>query len=215
MCIRDSSRLVRVFAYCLRLIRNTKSPAANRNTSFLTSQELHSALLVFIRQSQLSHFNIEIKELQAHRPVPNTSKTFSLNPFIDNAGILRVGGRLQQSQLNYNSKHQIILHPQAHLTRLIIENEHIRLLHAGVQLTQCSLRQRYWIIYDKSYICSVIHKCITCYRFRATGSSQLLGQLLSSRVTPSKPFSQCAVDYAGPVSYTHLDVYKRQLPGWL
>ena len=105
-----------------------------------------------------------------------------------------MGGRLQQSQLNYNSKHQIILHPQSHLTRLNIENEHIRLLHAGVQLTQCSLRQRYWIINDTSYIRSVIHKCLTCIRFRATGSSQLLGQLPSSRA----------------VSYTHLDVYKRQ-----
>ena len=105
------SRLLRVFAYCLRFIRNAKSPVSNRNTSFLTAQELHSALLVFIRQAQFSHFNIEIKELQAHRPVPTNSKTFSLNPFIDNAGILRVGGRLQQSQLNYINKHQIILHP--------------------------------------------------------------------------------------------------------
>ena len=65
------SRLVRVFAYCLRFIRNAKSPASNRNTSFLTSQELHNALLVFIHQAQFSHFNIEIKELQAQRPVPN------------------------------------------------------------------------------------------------------------------------------------------------
>ena len=112
---------------------------------------------------------------------------------------MRVGGRLQQSQLSYSNKHQIILHPQAHLTRLIIEYEHIRLLHGGVQLTQCSLRQKYWIINDKSYIRSVIHKCITCFRFRASGSSQLLGQLPAPRVTPSKPFSQCAVDYAGPM----------------
>ena len=63
------SRLIRVFAYCLRFIRNAKSPVANRNTSFLTSQELRSTLLIFIRQSQLSHFNIEIKELQAQRPL--------------------------------------------------------------------------------------------------------------------------------------------------
>ena len=81
------SRLLRLFAYCLRFIRNAKSPVSNRNTSFLTAHELHSALLVFIRQAQFSHFNIEIKELQAHRRVPTNSKTFSLNPFIDNAGI--------------------------------------------------------------------------------------------------------------------------------
>ena len=73
------------------------------------------------------------------------------------------------SQLNYASKHQIILHPHSHLSKLIIENEHLRLLHSGVQLTQFSLRQKYWIVNDKSYIRSIIHKCITCFRYRARG----------------------------------------------
>ena len=58
-------------------------------------------------------------------------------------------------------------------------------------------------IRDRSYIRSVIHKCITCFRFRARGASQLLGQLPPSRVTPAKPFSQSAVDYAGPVFIRH------------
>ena len=126
-----------------------------------------------------------------------------LNPFLDKTGILRVGGRLQHSQLSYASKHQIILHPHSHLSKLIIENEHLRLLHSGVQLTQFSLRQKYWIVNDKSYIRSVIHKCITCFRYRARGANQLLGQLPPSRVTPAKPFSQSAVDYADPVFVRH------------
>ena len=86
-------------------------------------QELHGTLLVFIRQSQKSHFSIEIKELEAQRCIPNNSKILSLNPFLDIAGILRVGGRLQHSQLTYESKHQIILHPHSHLIKLIMENE--------------------------------------------------------------------------------------------
>ena len=142
-------------------------------------------------------------ELKAHRCLPRSSKILALNPFLDESGILRVGGRLQFSPLNYASKHQIILHPHSHLTRLIIEYEHIRLLHAGVQSTQASLRRKYWIIHDKSYIRSAIHKCVTCFRFRAKGANQLLGQLPPSRVTPSRPFSQSAVDYAGPVLLCH------------
>ena len=76
-----------------------------------------------------------------------------------------------------------------------MEYEHIRLLHSGVQSTQSSLRQKYWIIHDKSYVRSVIQKCIICFRYRARGANQLLGQLPPSRA----------------VSYTHLDVYKRQM----
>ena len=165
------TRLIRVFSYCRRFIRNSRLPVADRGTSFLSAQELHDTLLVFIRQSQQLHFGIEVKELEAHRCIPNSSKILSLNPFLDESGILRVGGRLQLSQLNYASKHQIILHPHSHLTKLIIEYEYLRLLHSGAQLTQFSLRQKYWIVNDKSYIRSVIHKCITCFRYRVRGAS--------------------------------------------
>ena len=46
------SRLIRVFSYCRRFIRNSRLPVADRDTSFLSAQELHDTLLVFIRQSQ-------------------------------------------------------------------------------------------------------------------------------------------------------------------
>ena len=88
------SKLLRVFSYCLRFIRNSRLPIPDRNISFLTSQELHGTLLIFIRQSQRLHFSIEVKELEAQRSIPNNSKILSLNPFLDNAGILRMGGRL-------------------------------------------------------------------------------------------------------------------------
>ena len=114
--------------------------------------------------------------------------------FLDDSGVIRVGGRLQHSQLSYDSKHPIVLHPSAHVTRLIIEREHIRLLHAGAQLAHHSLRQRWWIVNARLVIRSIIRKCLKCIRFSATQQVQRLGILPSPRA----------------VSYTHLDVYKRQ-----
>ncbi|GFT60481.1 uncharacterized protein TNCV_1965941 [Trichonephila clavipes] len=37
-------------------------------------------------------------------------------------------------------------------------------------------------------------------RYRATASKQLMGDLPTHRVTPSRPFSVCGVDYAGPIN---------------
>ena len=82
------TRLIRVFSYCRRFIRNSRLPVADRETSFLSAQELHDTLLVFIRQSQQLHFGIEVKELEEHRCIPNSSKILSLNPFLDESGIL-------------------------------------------------------------------------------------------------------------------------------
>ena len=127
----------------------------------------------------------------------------SLDPFLDESGVIRVGGRLQQSQLPYDNKHPIVLHPSAHITRLIIEREHIRLLHAGSQLVHHSLRQRWWIINAKIVIRSIIRRCVKSLRFSVKQQVQRLGILPSPRVTPSRPFLFCAVDYGGPFMIRH------------
>lgn len=196
-------KLIRVFSYCLRFCHNAKLKSADRNNAPLSTVELKNTLHIFIRLSQQMYFSSELSSLQGQRFISKQSKIASLNPFIDNEGMLRVGGRLQQSNLSYDSKHQLILHPHANIAQLIIHSEHLRLLHAGVQLTQFSLRQRYWILRDKLTIRSIIRKCSRCFRFSAKKQTQLLGQLPSPRITPSKPFAHSAVDYGGPVIIRH------------
>jgi hypothetical protein len=66
-----------------------------------------------------------------------------LNPFIDKEGIQRLGGRLNNSPMPFNQKHPIIL-SEAHVTALVIEQEHRTNHHAGTQATLCAIRQRYW-----------------------------------------------------------------------
>jgi hypothetical protein len=130
-------------------------------------------------------------------PPPAPSRHF---PFIDQEGIIRVGGRLQQSTLPYQAMHQIILPASHHLTKLIVSAEHIRLLHAGPQLLIASLREKYWIPRLRNVVRTVTHQCLTCYRFKAQANQQLMGELPSPRVQPSRPFLTTGVDYAGPIS---------------
>ena len=47
---------------------------------------------------------------------------------------------------------------------------------------------------------TIIHQCITCYRFKAQATQQLMGELPSSRIHSSRPFLTTGVDYAGPIS---------------
>ncbi|KAK9745948.1 hypothetical protein QE152_g6479 [Popillia japonica] len=55
--------------------------------------------------------------------------------FIDNEGLLRVGGRLKDADIPCQQKHPIII-PKIHpLTKLIIMREHLRFRHAGIQAT--------------------------------------------------------------------------------
>lgn len=43
-------------------------------------------------------------------------------------------------------------------------------------------------------------KCVICFKAKPRLSEAIMGSLPSSRVTPSKPFAHCGVDYAGPVT---------------
>ncbi|GFV63069.1 uncharacterized protein TNCV_2461421 [Trichonephila clavipes] len=66
-------------------------------------------------------------------PTPK-SPLRSFHPFIDEHGILRVGGRLQNSQFRFNSKHPIILPSQHTISEFLIKEQHIAHLHAGPTL---------------------------------------------------------------------------------
>jgi len=150
--------------------------------------------------TQQTTFEQELEDLTTLQEVAANSAIKTLHPFIDKEGLIRVGGRLQQSTLPYQTIHQIILPTNHHLTKLIVLAEHMRLLHAGPQLLIASLREKYWIPRIKNVVKTIIHQCFICYKLKAQATQQLMGQLPSSRVQPSRPFLTTGVDYAGPVS---------------
>ncbi|CAK1598625.1 unnamed protein product [Parnassius mnemosyne] len=71
-------------------------------------------------------------------------------------------------------------------------------MHAGPQLLLASIRERYWPIHGKSLVNKVTRECVTCFRAKPRPSAPIMGELPTSRVTPSLPFSTTGVDYAGP-----------------
>lgn len=80
----------------------------------------------------------------------------------------------------------------------MIADFHERTLHGGVQVVLSALRQQYWIIGGRSLVSSYIRRCIKYIRYRATTAKQMMDSLPLSRVTPTRPFLNSGVDYAGP-----------------
>ncbi|XP_059217672.1 uncharacterized protein LOC131994802 [Stomoxys calcitrans] len=61
----------------------------------------------------LVHFSEEYKALKSDKEIASSSKLYSLAPIIDEFGLIRVGGRLQNSTLDFDARHPIIL-PKKH-----------------------------------------------------------------------------------------------------
>lgn len=122
----------------------------------------------------------------------------SLNPFLDDEGLLRVGGRLSQAPISYHKRFPIILSKNHTLTDLIIRDCHYRNLHAGTSLLLATLREECWILSARSAIRHVLGQCLLCFRLRPVSLNQLMGDLPDIRVMPSRAFAHTGLDYAGP-----------------
>ena len=115
-------------------------------------------------------------------------------------GLLRVGGRLRNSQLTSSQKHPIILNGKTHLTHILIDYHHHLHHHAGPSLLIGSLSPIYYITGARKAIRDVTRACITCKYYHAKALHQQMGQLPEARVTLSSPFTVTGVDFAGPFS---------------
>ncbi|XP_045511117.1 uncharacterized protein LOC123706034 [Colias croceus] len=194
------TKLVRVVAYCRRFLK-LKDPVETRTKflPYLSAEELRDATMCCIRQHQLTWYPEEMKNLK-QKNIIKKSKIDNLNPLIDELGIMRVGGRIENSYLKDSSKHPMIINGDSCLAKLIIADAHANTMHGGLQLTINYVRSTYWITKLKNLVRFHIHKCVRCIRNAAKFKTQLMGQLPACRVTPQKPFLYSGVDYAGPIN---------------
>lgn len=192
------TRLQRCVAYCIRFSSNCKLPKNARTFGPLTTDELQEALLSIVKIVQQQCFHSERMKLARNATVSRKSKIRSLNPFLDSNGIIRVGGRLKNSQFEYSKKYPIVIPNGHHFTKLIFRHEHLNLFHAGPQHLLASVRERFWPIFGKNIAKKTVHNCVKCFRAKPSSVSPIMGNLPAARTQESPPFYVTGVDYAGP-----------------
>ncbi|XP_065094079.1 uncharacterized protein LOC135714624 [Ochlerotatus camptorhynchus] len=122
-------KIQRVVGYVLRFTANCrkKDPTNREIKPHLTVRELRRSSEVIMQVLQKAHFPNEIKLILANKPCKRLG---GLRP-IYHDGLLRVGGRLDRSQLPFESRHPIILPDKDPVVLLLIQQMHVELLHVG------------------------------------------------------------------------------------
>ncbi|XP_030767150.1 uncharacterized protein LOC115890927 [Sitophilus oryzae] len=192
------TKLKRVIAYVLRF-KNNALCKDNKISGPLRVNELNKAMTILIKIVQFQEFADDIKNLTSKIKLSNSSKLLNLNPFLDEDGIIRVGGRLKHSHLSYNQKHPTILPTKHTFTELLILHTHLRYLHMGTQALLATIRLEYWPLSGKVAVKRILRKCIKCFRAKPKSVTQIMGDLPSDRFSTLRPFYKCGVDYAGPL----------------
>ncbi|GFY05440.1 integrase catalytic domain-containing protein [Trichonephila clavipes] len=190
-------KLQRVIAWCKRFIENARHPMC-RTMGPLKSKELSESLKCIIKNIQRTSFYNEIQYLEKGIPLPNSCKLLNLNPFLDDSGLLRVGGRLRNSPIPRNKKHPMIIPTNHNFTYIIINHFHILYFHTSAEATLANIRNSFWIPSARNVVRKILRTCITCRKVSAKGSQQLMADLPAARVTACRVFSQVGIDYCGP-----------------
>ena len=206
-------KMLSVVAWMLRFMSNLSKRLCGKESDQintvprLCNAEIESATLAVVKVVQRSSFpelynnlcaSVNASSLKSNRVV---SKQFGkLHPFMDD-GIIRVGGRLQRSNLPFDCRHQILL-PSNHLvTDLIVNHYHCLAGHSGTLHVLSNIRTKFWIVKGHATVKRVLRNCRKCRLWKAKVGEQLMSPLPVCRVTPSAcVFQHVGLDYFGPIT---------------
>ncbi|KAI3376816.1 hypothetical protein L3Q82_000074 [Scortum barcoo] len=199
--IQNWTRLVQAIARLVRWVREVKGLVSRTNEA-TSLEERREAELTIIGIVHRATFSEEIQNLQCKKEIigkDKTSKLHRLNPFLDERGILRVGGRLQHSALHPHVKHPAVLPKASHISALLVKHYHQQVHHQGRGITMNALRLNgIWIIGCTHAVSSHIYKCVKCRKFRRCTEEQKMADLPRERMETAPPFTYCGMDCFGP-----------------
>ena len=153
----------------------------------LTPEELQQAEIYWISQAQTTLYSRL-----------NRGEFKSLSSFKDENGIIRVGGRVDEAIVSYETRYPALL-PSDHWISLLVTRHAHQYGHSGVAATTGKTRRKFWILKANKLRKSVKSKCGFCREMAHKAETQLMADLPVLRVAPhTPPFYYTACDYFGP-----------------
>jgi len=207
----EYDRMVRVVAYVHRFTdacrrrRSESSPDA-----FFLKSELDRATRVLAAASQRAYFHVLLRELSTGSRI-SAKPLARLSPFVDPNGVIRVGGRLRHSLLNYDQKFPILIAKRSHFAELLCRRWHTITCHAGPRVLAALITRQFWVVSLRSVLHHVISKCTVCVRLDGKPLQPYMADLPSSRVQQRRAFEQVGVDFAGPLQMRELSLRKTRI----
>ena len=153
----------------------------------LTPEELQQAEIYWISQAQTTLYSRL-----------NRGEFKSLSSFKDENGIIRVGGRVDEAIVSYETRYPALL-PSDHWISLLVTRHAHQYGHSGVAATTGKTRRKFWILKANKLRKSVKSKCGFCREMAHKAETQLMADLPVLRLVPhTPPFYYTACDYFGP-----------------
>ncbi|XP_060575739.1 uncharacterized protein LOC132733143 [Ruditapes philippinarum] len=199
------TKLFRVTALARRFVyklRKQKSESIH-----ITANEIEDAEKMWLLYIQKKNYPEVYEGFSKNKPT-NIQKQLGL--YLDDCGILRSKGRLENASLSEGARCPILLPKKDIFTRLVVESVHKLCLHTGISQTLASVRHKYWIPQGRAVVRSVISACTICRKVEG-GPYKMpnMPSIPKMRVSESSPFTYTGLDYLGPFYIKHTGETKK------
>ena len=127
----------------------------------------------YLKQCFLEEIPALSKTVESKSLAKKSSGIYSLDPTLNDKGLLCAGGRLKRAPLNEHCIHPVLLPKEGYITQLKIQWCHDETQHSGRGITLSKLRSRgYWIVNGNSAVRRLISKCVICKKLRGNMSTE-------------------------------------------
>ncbi|XP_036344587.1 uncharacterized protein LOC118753817 [Rhagoletis pomonella] len=170
----------------------------------LTASEIKKAEHMVCELVQRECFSSEIAGLSVGGKIAKRSSLYKLSPYLDQSGLLRLSGRIDEATYLPMQARRPILMPAKHIvSTLIVQHFHKINHHQNSAITINAIRQQFWIPNLKPLLKAVQQRCQQCMIDKAKPNQPMMGQLPVDRITPFvRPFTYTGVDLFGPLNVT-------------
>ena len=156
------------------------------------------------------HYVQELNFMEELRYLRNEAKTSplglyidcisNLGLYIDDDGLLKCKGRLNNAPIRETEKRPILLPSKYYSTKLVIGQVHRQAMHSGINHTLSMLRERFWVLRGRETVKRILKGCVVCRKHQArTLAPKPMPDLPKIRVDDAPPFTNTGLDFLGPL----------------
>ncbi|XP_068229570.1 uncharacterized protein [Palaemon carinicauda] len=179
-----------------------------------TFQEMNN-LLVLIRIMQRQAFptlyyalNNGLKE---NSSVPSELRNLirQLGLYVDESGVIRCQGRIQNTDLSESAKHPVYVASRHPLWPLIVLHYHVLNLHWNINTLVIILQQQFWAGKIRQSVKKILKAYLLCKKVQNQPLS-----VPGERINHEVPFSCVGVDYTGNINVSESEAENEKAASW-
>jgi hypothetical protein len=192
-------RVCKAIAWLLRFKKWLRCKRTANIRGRLTVEEINVAEMAVVMAMQRKFYCDELSALKSNKVVSKESKIYTLEPFLDRHGIIRVGGRLLSAPIDYSAKYPAVIPKEHHMSEVVARHYHMIGGHCGREHLVALIREHFWIPGIRSLVKKILSRCVVCRRIHGKAALQRMADLPPERVTPGNPpFTNVGIDCFGP-----------------